>query len=505
MTQPRKAGRRLLAGGAALALALTGVIASGSAAMADPGPGQQGSPESGSLTITKYAGNPTDNANDGTEQDITGLEALGGVEFTVTQVGSLEGGVCTPIDLTTTEGWNLAQTAYATTPAAIAAPYCALTSQADTTATGTGVVAFENLDLTLYLVTETDLGDNDIIQPSSPFFVTVPLPYDNAGTPDWNYDVYAYPKNVVQEAPTKVLDGAPVGLVLGAVLPWMITSAVPVLNEGALFTSVVIADELDPRLSYLTAAPNAPVVTLTKPGVPDQVLTAGTHFTYSGSQTLTLTPLGLALLDATYFGGAITWKFSTEVTTLAPVGEGLLSNDATVSFNGQPPITTEEPTVQFGDLKALKYQAGSPTAGLAGAEFDLYDGACVTPIVGTPIDSTVSEADGTIYFAGLWVASYDDIAAVNPDAARDYCLVETKAPAGFVLPTGAAAQTTVAVKAGTTAAATWDTQIANSPTEGPDLPLTGSNGTIALTVGGVALLAVALGIVLIVRRRAAQR
>lgn len=76
----------LVAGVGTLALSLTGV----SAAFAAPspvGPGQDGGPGTGSLTIHKHAGSATSNEQpDGTEQDID-RPAINGVEFTVTRIG----------------------------------------------------------------------------------------------------------------------------------------------------------------------------------------------------------------------------------------------------------------------------------------------------------------------------------------------------------------------------------------------------------------------------------
>ncbi len=74
-----------------------------------------------------------------------------------------------------------------------------------------------------------------------------------------------------------------------------------------------------------------------------------------------------------------------------------------------------------------------------------------------------------------------------------YTLVETKAPAGFVLD-----ETTYTISVGAKAPAriVWDLgQITNEQREGLDLPLTGGTGTQTFLLGGGAVLLVALGIV----------
>ena len=78
-------------------------------------------------------------------------------------------------------------------------------------------------------------------------------------------------------------------------------------------------------------------------------------------------------------------------------------------------------------------------------------------------------------------------------------LVETKAPAGFVLPSGDDAVTPVKVTVG--AETTDDVTIENTKQTVPGLPLTGANGMLILTASGAALLMIAVGSVLVARYR----
>ena len=77
--------------------------------------------------------------------------------------------------------------------------------------------------------------------------------------------------------------------------------------------------------------------------------------------------------------------------------------------------------------------------------------------------------------------------------------METKAPAGFVLPSGDDAVTAVKVKAGTVT--TDDVTVENTKQSVPGLPLTGANGMLILTASGAALLMIAVGSVLVARYR----
>lgn len=94
---------------------------------------------------------------------------------------------------------------------------------------------------------------------------------------------------------------------------------------------------------------------------------------------------------------------------------------------------------------------------------------------------------------GLFVANSSNGALTNPS--KDYCLYETKAPAGY---TGAAVKT-VNVKAGTTAIS--NVSVTNTQKEGPKLPLTGAQGTLLMVVGGLVLVAAGTGAVVATRKR----
>lgn len=137
--------------------------------------------KTGSITIHKYAqvdpGSgetfPTGQNATGEEiEDTSGLgEALPGVEFTIWNVT------------------NIVSDASTAEPADVDVSELESTKQ---TTNDNGVAEFENLVIGLYLVKETTSPDK-VTQPSSPFFVSIPMTNPN-GT-DWIYNVHVYPKN----------------------------------------------------------------------------------------------------------------------------------------------------------------------------------------------------------------------------------------------------------------------------------------------------------------------
>ena len=105
VNKKKTAGRTLAVLGAA-ALGLTGLASVASAA--DLEPGNIVGTEKGSLTIYKYDGLPTGQANDGQELTTApNLPTLEGVEFTIQELGLGDGSGCQAIDLTTNAGWDV--------------------------------------------------------------------------------------------------------------------------------------------------------------------------------------------------------------------------------------------------------------------------------------------------------------------------------------------------------------------------------------------------------------
>jgi fimbrial isopeptide formation D2 family protein/LPXTG-motif cell wall-anchored protein len=518
--------RRATALTAALSLGALGVLTAGVAAQAaeiDPD-------QLGSITIHKFA-NP---GNGAANPDGTGTQPntdpIADVVF--------EYCLITGIDLFdgTNTGWDAIN---AITPAEKNAAQTGATlagydlTGCQTVTTGVdGTVTTPDLATGPYFVREIDAPSN-VVAPALPFIVTVPTPAVNegvAGDPldgEWVYDVHVYPKNTIAEGPRKnIVDQEENGAALGAAIDYQVTTKVPALAEGQTYDKFVLTDTLDAKLT-----PNADLSTVSVSVFGGATFVQGADYTpvWAGQTlTVTFTPSGLAKLAADQ---NVVVAFEAAANAV-----GDIVNIAYVNINdfeltpGTPNGPGGSPTnvvsTRWGNLTAIKVNASDETDGLAGAQFEIYMGltegaGCVADIdtldvvtepgTTTPLVVT-SAADGTVVFPGLWVGDTElEIAAdgtvtdVNTPghdySERCYVLKEIAAPAGFVLPTGAAALTEVIVAAGDNGTVPL-IAIDNTQQGVPTLPFTGADGQLALTIAGIALAAIAVGGVLITRRRA---
>ncbi|MBP1327107.1 fimbrial isopeptide formation D2 family protein/LPXTG-motif cell wall-anchored protein [Leucobacter exalbidus] len=470
MTQHKGGGmaRRALAIFGAAALATLGVFAGGSAAhAAEPLPGNiEGS--SGSLTIHKHTGTPGDVGNGQELADASTIAGLGvgleGVTFSVERV-AFDGAA---IDLSTAAGWDQAEGA---TPAnAATAPYSLPAADAQSVTTGAdGTVKLSDLAYGLYLVTETGAGANPIVGAVEPFLVSVPYP--NAETSSWNYDVHVYPKNLLADNPTKEVssEGA---IKQGDVVTWTITVPVPRPAEGNVYTNFSITDDLDPLLTLTGVSVSLDGTTLTE-GT-DYVATPATLPAADGP-LVTVTP-NLANVQT---GQTYVVTLTTEVT-----GAGEIVNYALRNTNGVEKEIGPAQT-NWGKVQLVKENQSGAT--LQGAKFELWN-ADKTEIV---LAEQTTDASGVINFDAVWVGN-------DADKTETYCLKETAAPAGYVLPNDP--WTCVEVTSNATGIAVGQ-RVINTQQVGPQLPLTGSNGSTIAMAGGIALVLIAGGATLVGARR----
>ncbi|MEW1823827.1 SpaH/EbpB family LPXTG-anchored major pilin, partial [Arthrobacter sp. NPDC080031] len=382
-------------------------------------------------------------------------------------------------DLTTNAGWAAAA---ALTPAQAASRAATPGTTATTGAAGTA--SLPGLALGLYLVTETSYPAG--VTPSAPFLVTLPMT-DPAGGNGWMYDVNVYPKNAVTTA-TKTVNDASV-LKLGDNVQWTITSEIPNVNPVDGYR---IVDKLDPKLSYGNAS-----VALSN----NAALAVDTDYTIvfdTATNTLTVnfTASGRAILAANPTAKVLV----TANTTANAAGE--ITNTALVypnaaSFNvaaGQPngPVVTAPVVTKWGTIVLHKKDARS-SAALAGAVFSVYPSRA-DAVAGTNAisvggaSSWTTDASGNLVISGLRYSNWANGAAVGPGQPgyQSYWLVETKAPAGYVL-LAQPVETTVTGNDPSAVTVTIDNVLANAA--GFSLPLTGGAGTWALTAGGVLVLA----------------
>ena len=199
---------------------------------------------------------------------------------------------------------------------------------------------------------------------------------------------------------------------------------------------------------------------------------------------------------------------------MAPPPQGDPPDTPPLTPPSEPGTPTNKVATSWGDVKVNKTDADNSKS-LKGATFQVYNAkdpyaaSCDNAVKeGSAISvdgatEFTSDDDGVVSIAGLFVdkkkgAPNED--PVTPDhAQRCYVLVETAAPAGYVLP--ANADTPVTVKAGLTATGTYDLTVTNSKQNVPQLPLTGANGRLLLMALGAILVLVAGGAALVARSR----
>ena len=383
-----------------------------------------------------------------------------------------------------------------------------------------GVATINSMPVKAYLVCETKTPGN-IVQKAKPFVVTIPHPNTADGQGQWLYDVHVYPKNEKIEVSKTIQDQKVNGSAVGSKVRLPVTSTLPKLDDTSHYKYFQLKDTLDARLT----GPTATDVTLDGAPLDDtdyQVAVDGQ------TVTVTFTKAGLAKLKDLP-GKNVQAIFEG---TVSEAGDGSINNTAQLISDttyattppdpSDPPVdpndppTTDTVTTNWGNLTIKKLdshdRAGSK-AGLKGAEFQLfkakesYAGTCTKEKVGDAISvdgktTLTTDGNGTIDIKGLFVS--DSIDGADRDnkvnaAERCYVLVETKAPAGFVLPSGDDAVTPVKVTVG--ADTTDDVTIENTKQAVPGLPLTGANGMLILTASGAALLMIAVGSVLVARYR----
>lgn len=380
------------------------------------------------LIINKRLGDP----------GATDTTALGGITFRVEKVNN--------VDLTTQEGWAAAANLTAATATDVTE-----VGTIETNEQGTASMTTANtpeFTVGLYKITEVQSGNYTA---AAPFLVALPHSEDGK----WSYTQTVSPKNQ-QVNPSKQVDDT--NATIGSDLRYTINAPVP---AGEL-TRFNIVDPLNPNLSLkadgiTVEAQGAEALTLTK-GTDYTVDTANNtlriEFTQDGRTKLQNarksdpTLKVVAGFDATIVSipsdtGQITNKATIE-----------LPNNATVDTNGDDPttpdVTEDNPTsTTFGNLTITKTSTNGDDP-LAGAEFELYqckvsdqdstkyellgDASTVaTTQTGSPstklITSGGDNRSSTAQGYGVPISSF---AANTGTTNNDYCVLETKAPEGYV-------------------------------------------------------------------------
>ena len=422
----------------------------------------------GSLTLNKKKGAESDTPATGEEMENVPGEPLAGVTYKITKLDyDLENG-----------DWST----FPKTAAEAAGHETSTTFEQTTDADGK--VSFENLDLGIYLVEE--IGAPAGVVSGAPFIVSIPMV--NEASDAWNYDVIAYPKNTETKTEKTVKDA---DKHIQDEYTYTINADAPTWGEGKELTAFRFEDQLDQRLDFQE-------VTEVKAG--DTVLQPGDYTVNNPAENgnklvVTLTEAGLAKVGS---GDQLSLTFGVKRKEVGDTTE--LKNKAEVIFNN--PNTgnkveneTNEVVTYHGKLKVVKKDGEETGKVLEGATFELNQCTSADALGDKITIDGVSEwttgADGSFTIDGLHVTDFED----NKEApeTKKFCLVETKAPAGYAKLEGPIeidfTRDDIAQTGEGDDAVTLVANVDNVKQDTPNLPMTGGMGIGILAAIGAAIVA----------------
>lgn len=517
----------------AVALGAVGLLGVGTVAYADPAFGNIDPEAEGSITIHKFMSQPTDankgNISTGETSPGDFVDPVKGVVFTAYQLGTGEGAGFVPLDLTVPSNWDSLGHLIPSAPCEAPAGYTKGSPIEFDPTDGAGIATVEDLEVGAYLVCETsstgatigETGESvQITSNAAPFIVTIPTPYEKG----WIYDLHAFPKNLGFVPATKSIQMQELnGLVMGDTVKFPVRIVIPAMEGGAAWPTGAVSDVFDPRLVPVDGGVES--VKILKPDgnvaytfSEDDPAPEYEVVTNANGVAVVFTPAGLAVFNGNaHAGNTVEVLFAAKVTALGEGDtSGVIENragiwtDPSAPFDPETsdwndaPVETNEVTTRWGQALILKYADDAAKTPLAGAEFELFDAADPYPETGTCaanaepsalLQGLTSDNNGEVNIPGLFVS--DSVNDTKDATFRCYVLKETKAPAGYVLPSNSYHAVKVTVGAETE----YNVQILNTQQSVPALPITGAAGKLLLTLAGISAGAVVLGLVLVNKRR----
>lgn len=484
-TTIRRKGSRLVAGFVAAGIGVAAALGMATPAMAAPDASNIDQARQGSIVVHKYE-QPTTAGTRSTgsalpSSQTSSLTPVQGVTFQVRRVTH-----ATALDLSKSSTWQSLATL---TPAQVTAAGSgySLGTAATQVTDANGLATFSTLPVGVYLVEETAVGSRPVALRAQPFLVSIPLPENGA----WVYDVHVYPKNSLTGI--SLTQDLTASRALGDTITYTVATNVPNKQADNSISSYVITDTLDvTQVTYASSIVRLGTTVLNAPGTatPDYTLTTNAT---TGVVTVTLTPAGLAKVNAAPNGSQVFLEVKATVTAL---GDGTIENNASLTINDARYTNTVNATQvvsNWGAARIIKHPSTNDTLRLQGAVFEVRLPGTTTAIpvgTATPRQTQFTTGEnGEVVVPALIAGNYE--------------LVEVVAPVGYQLNSTPIPFT---VTAGTTANAV-QIKVANTQVPAFALPITGGDGQMAFMIGGGALLIIAAGAFLIVagRRRAEQQ
>lgn len=415
-----------------------------------------------------------------------------------------------------------------------------------------GSCSFPNLKMGLYYVEETDVSGAQVQENNKPkkvsitkgvdpFFVTTPLANETSKT--WLYNVNVYPKNdTSNDLPKKTPASAPSSLDIkknnATTMSWDITIPLNLISPDTEFTTIKFTDPLMKDLVFDAATgisdvkiskfANGSATPLT--GTEDsKTLDKDTDYTVSSETkqysvnnenkdftlvTVNLINAGLTKANGLYAKrGDNVLKLTAKLTAKVKPGATKVVNVINTEVNNIVTGKKTDPTpcvptkdnpcdnpgqsvTNFATLKVTKINSeeGDKKKKLKGAEFEVYamkeNAASATNDDVTGNDKGNTKVDGVKLTTGDNGEASVELFVGNGDTtSKKYCIVETKAPAGYEPSTTPTCyDLTVEGQAG--ADKNNSQEVKNKLSNALDkivgaLPLTGARGLVLLTAFGI--------------------
>lgn len=355
-------------------------------------------------------------------------------------------------------------------------------------------VTFNGLEDGEYLIIVTPTGGSTRIYDRA----IAKLEPEQGDDGDWtlaNDDVDMEMKSIEQPPVDKTINGenGPVSdYKPGDIVPFTITSVIPAYPADAINERFAIGDTMSKGLSL-----NSDITVTVRSAAGGQAtnLVAGTHYNLTPADSLNGKTFEI-VFDYDAISNYAGW--TVEVTYSATVGDAALSgpienNEATVQFARDPYVAgdydTDEVEVKLYTytIQIQKVDKDSPTTYLA-ATFDVRTDASDP---NTSVGTITTNADN------------QGMGSISDLPAGTYFLVETDAPEGYQLDTTPIPVTINAVMDSDAQEADLIVTLGNAitNTKTPSLPVTGGEGTIAITATGVVLIAGAAALIVRARRQ----